>query len=91
MKLARREDVCGDMVSVIIRAMSPKHEVGGKVYTHRTDKQLNLDWVLLDCFVLHLFFERISKVVVRNREMLEMPVVWSKDDPEDDSAVDRKG
>lgn len=89
MKLARREDVCGDLVSIILHAMSPKQEVGGEVYTYRTDKQLDLDWVLLDALFFILFFERISKAVVRNREMLEMPVVWSKDEPEDDSAVDR--
>lgn len=49
MKLARREDVFGDMVS-------PKHKVGGKVYTYHTDKQLDLDWVWLDRFVLHFIF-----------------------------------
>ena len=63
MKLTRREDVCGDTVSIIIHAMTPKH---GQVYTHLPDKQLDLDQVLLDGFVFILFFERISKVVIRN-------------------------
>lgn len=34
----RREDVCGDTVSIIIHAVTPEHGVGDQVHAYLTDK-----------------------------------------------------